>query len=56
MAKSPGDAFRQPRYQAWEGNNKFYCSGRIMGGPYPKPVFFTSVLIVGPVLAALVQT
>mmetsp|Transcript_16309 Transcript_16309/g.47719 ORF Transcript_16309/g.47719 Transcript_16309/m.47719 type:complete len:428 (-) Transcript_16309:1-1284(-) len=44
-----------PRWQAWPGNNRFFCGGLFMTGPEPAMLVCTSMLLVMPVFFFLVK-
>eukprot|EP00210_Caulerpa_lentillifera_P009180 g8752.t1 len=41
-------------YEQWEGNEQFFCGGRLVAGPNWKSLFFTALLIVVPLILYLV--
>ncbi|MED6171947.1 hypothetical protein PIB30_045706 [Stylosanthes scabra] len=42
-------------YQAWRGNNKFFCGGRLVFGPDVASLFLTTFLIAGPAIAFCIK-
>ncbi|PPD74918.1 hypothetical protein GOBAR_DD28156 [Gossypium barbadense] len=46
---------RKRIYQAWQGNNKFCCGGRILLGPDASSLFLTSFLIGCPSIAFCIK-
>ncbi len=48
-AKPPGKRV----YEAWEGNEVFFCCGLLVGGPNWKAAFASAALIIAPTVVFL---
>lgn len=48
MVQTDKPAKPQRVYQNWQGNERFFCGGRLVAGPNWKATFGTASLIVAP--------
>jgi hypothetical protein len=48
MSKRDKNEHRLRVYEQWQGNEVFFCEGRIIAGPNWKAPFYTSFLMIAP--------